>query len=285
MGSPQNLIRPARALTIAGSDSGGGAGIQADLKTFMALGVHGMSAITALTAQNTLGVSASHEVPADFVREQIAQVATDIGIDAAKTGMLSSAEIVAAVADAVVEFEITKLVVDPVFISKNRDRLLSDDALSALVNKLMPLASIVTPNLFEAGVILDRELTSVADMKDAAISLFEMGPKNVLVKGGHLAGPAIDVLYDGETTMELAAERIEGKNTHGTGCTLAAAITAGLAKGKEVPQAVAEAKEFVTGAIRNGLAIGQGFGPTNPGWKLHFFSRSVPAAGTDREKK
>lgn len=266
MGSSEVLSKVPRALTIAGSDSGGGAGIQADLKTFLALGVHGMSAITALTAQNTRGVSAVHEVPPEFVREQIAQVAADIGVDAAKTGMLATSQIVAAVAEAVGEFGITQLVVDPVFVSKNRDRLLAEDAVDALVNKLFPLALVITPNLFEAGALLGREVATLEDMRKAARALHDTGPRFVLVKGGHLQGTATDVVFDGETLLELTEERIDSKHTHGTGCTLSAAIAAYLARGERVVDAITKAKAFVTGAIRHGLAIGGGFGPVNPGW-------------------
>ena len=255
-----------KALTIAGSDSGGGAGIQADLKTFLALGVHGMSAITALTAQNTKGVSAVHEVPPEFVSEQIRQVVTDIGVDAAKTGMLSGPEIVTVVAEAVQEHRIEKLVVDPVFISKNRDVLLREEAIDALVTKLFPLALLITPNLYEAGALLEREIGTVAEMKDAARRLHEMGPAFVLVKGGHLADEATDEMFDGETFSELTAERIDSLHTHGTGCTISAATVAYLARGDGVIDAVQQAKDFVTGAIRHGLEIGGGYGPVNPGW-------------------
>jgi hydroxymethylpyrimidine kinase/phosphomethylpyrimidine kinase len=266
MGSPELITSIPRALTIAGSDSGGGAGIQADLKTFLALGVHGMSAITALTAQNTKGVSAVHEVPADFVREQIAQVVADIGVDAAKTGMLASAEIVTAVAEASVEFGIEKLVVDPVFVSKNRDRLLAEDAVDSLTNKLFPVSLLITPNLFETSALIGEEVETLDAMRAAARALHEMGPKFVLVKGGHLKGDPIDVLYDGTNYIELRQERIDSPHTHGTGCTLSAAITAYLARGDDLVESVRRGKEFDTGAIRRGLAIGGGHGPTNPGW-------------------
>lgn len=267
-------MKVATALTIAGSDSGGGAGIQADLKTFLALGVHGMSAIVALTAQNTQGVSRIQEVPVDFVREQIAQVATDIGVGATKTGMLSSAAIVSAVAEAVNEFGLDKLVVDPVFISKNNDRLLSADAVGALVNKLFPVALIATPNLHEAAALADQEVKTIADMKKAAIALMQSGVRNILVKGGHLEGAPVDVLYDGSSFTEFAADRIDSRHTHGTGCTLSAAIAAYLAKGDELIDAVGKAKKFVTGAIENGLEIGGGYGPTNHGWNSTMRSRT-----------
>jgi hydroxymethylpyrimidine kinase/phosphomethylpyrimidine kinase len=217
-------------------------------------------------AQNTRGVSAVHEVPPEFVREQIAQVVGDIGVDAAKTGMLASAEIVTAVAEAVVEFRIEKLVVDPVFVSKNRDRLLADDAVDSLTNKLFPVSLLITPNLFETSALIDEEVETLDDMRAAARALHEMGPKFVLVKGGHLEGDPVDVLYDGEAYVELSQERIDSRHTHGTGCTLSAAITAYLARGHDLVDSVRRAKKFVTGAIRRGLAIGGGYGPTNPGW-------------------
>ena len=267
MGSPTNLKDVRTALSIAGSDSGGGAGIQADIKTFLALGVHGMSAITALTAQNTSGVSAVHPVPPEFVREQIRQVVEDIGVDAAKTGMLAGAEIVAAVAEAVTEFSIPNLVVDPVFVSKNRDILLAEDAVGALVNKLFPLAVVITPNLYEASALLDRKVETAADMADAAKALHEMGPRFVMVKGGHLQGDeAMDVVYDGVSVIELTAPMVDSENTHGTGCTLSAAIAAYLARGEPLLDAIGRAKSFVTGAIRYGLDIGEGHGPANAGW-------------------
>jgi hydroxymethylpyrimidine kinase/phosphomethylpyrimidine kinase len=260
------IIDAPRALTIAGSDSGGGAGIQADLKTFLALGVHGMSAIVALTAQNTKGVTAVHDVPPEFVREQISQVVVDIGVDAAKTGMLSNAAIVTAVAEAVADFGITKLVVDPVFVSKNRDRLLAEEAVDALTTRLFPRSLIITPNLFEAGALLGREILDLDEMRAAARDLKAMGPRFVLVKGGHLEGDATDVLFDGSSFIEVPGEPIDSPHKHGTGCTLSAAIAGYLARGEELVDAVFKAKEFVTGAIRHGLAIGGGYGPVNPGW-------------------
>jgi hydroxymethylpyrimidine/phosphomethylpyrimidine kinase len=257
------------ALTIAGSDSGGGAGIQADLKTFFALGCHGTSALTALTAQNTVGVTGVHEIPPDFVRAQIDAVANDMGVDAAKTGMLSSAEIVLAVADAVRDHNITKLVVDPVFVSKHRDKLLADSAVDALKERLIPLAEVITPNLYEAGALLGCEIHSLDEMRVAAKRLAELGPRTVLVKGGHLEGDAaIDVFYDGGEFTHLESERYDTEDTHGTGCTMAAAIAARLAHGDELLDAVRAAKTFVSGAIRRGIRIGKGFGPVNPGWDL-----------------
>lgn len=254
------------ALTIAGSDSGGGAGIQADLKTFLALGVHGMSAICALTAQNTKGVSGVHEVPPAFVREQISQVATDFDVAAAKTGMLSSPAIVEAVAGSITEFAIPNLVVDPVFVSKNHDVLLSRDSIDSLVTRLLPLATVITPNLQEAALLSGMDVSDDAGMREAARALHSWGPLWVLVKGGHLDAGATDVLFDGQRFLEMTAERIESQNTHGTGCTLSAAIAAYLAKGQSVPDAVKAAKDYVTGAIRFGLEVGKGYGPTNHGW-------------------
>jgi hydroxymethylpyrimidine kinase/phosphomethylpyrimidine kinase len=259
-------LRVPSALTIAGSDSGGGAGIQADLKTFLALGVHGTSAICALTAQNTQGVSAVHDVPAVFVREQVLQVATDFDVAAAKTGMLSNPRIVETVADSIKEFAIPNLVVDPVFMSKNQDVLLSEDSIDSLVSRLFPLATVITPNLEEAALLTGMEIADIAGMKEAAKALHAMGPEWVLVKGGHLGLDATDVLYNGEIFAEVTEERIVTFNTHGTGCTLSAAIAAYLALGSSVPEAVWGAKEYVTGAIRYGLDVGQGYGPTNHGW-------------------
>ena len=270
MGTPARPVSGLpRALTIAGSDSGGGAGIQADLKTFFALGCHGMSALTALTAQNTVAVSAIHEVPPEFVIAQIDAVVSDIGVDAAKTGMLASAAIVDAVAKAVEVHGIEHLVVDPVFVSKHRDHLLAPDAVTALVDRLLPLAEVVTPNLYEAqGLVGGAEITSATGMREAALALHAKGPRYVVIKGGHLPGDAAtDVVYDGERFTELTGPRFDTEDTHGTGCTLSAAIAARLAHGDEVPAAIRAAKEFVSGAIERSLRIGKGFGPVNPGWR------------------
>ena len=257
------------ALTIAGSDSGGGAGIQADLKTFFALGCHGMSAVTALTAQNTVGVSGIHEVPPEFVIAQIDAVASDIGVDAAKTGMLASAPIVEAVAKALEVHGIGLVVVDPVFVSKSRDRLLATDAIEALKTRLLPLATVITPNLFETEELVGERVTTVKEMVEAARALQRLGPQTVLVKGGHLdnTGEAIDVFFDGRETTRLTAPRIDTEDTHGTGCTLAAAIAARLAHGDDARAAVDAGKRFVSGAIERSLRLGEGFGPVNPGWE------------------
>jgi hydroxymethylpyrimidine/phosphomethylpyrimidine kinase len=258
-----------RALTIAGSDSGGGAGIQADLKVFFALGCHGMSALTALTAQNTVGVSGIHPVPPDFVVAQIDAVATDIGVDAAKLGMLANAQIVEAVAEAIRAHRIEHVVVDPVFVSKSRDLLLEEDAVGALRERILPLAEVITPNLYEAGGLLGEEVETLDEMKDAARALARFGPRTVVVKGGHLAGDrAVDVLFDGESSTELDGVRYDTDDTHGTGCALSAAIAARLAHGDDVVEAVRFGKEFVAGAIKRGLRIGKGYGPVNPGWQL-----------------
>ena len=254
-----------RALTIAGSDSGGGAGIQADLKTFMAFGVHGMSAITALTAQNTVGVQGIFPIPPEFVREQIASVMTDIGTDAAKTGMLSNAAIVKTVAEAVRAFRIPNLVVDPVMIAKSGDPLLAEEARQAIRDELLPLATVITPNIFEAEALLSRRIGDLDAMKEAARDLKAIGCGWVVVKGGHLEieSQAVDVLYDGKDFVLLKSPRLESRNTHGTGCTFASAIAAGLAKELAPPEAVRRAKEYITEAIRGGLPIGSGHGPTN----------------------
>jgi hydroxymethylpyrimidine/phosphomethylpyrimidine kinase len=260
---------PPTALTIAGSDSGGGAGIQADLKTFCELGVFGMSAITALTAQNTLGVHGVHEVPAGFVREQMDVVLSDIGADAVKLGMLASSDIVKAVAAGLVDHGIGRLVVDPVCASKHGDPLLRDDALGALRDDILPLAEVVTPNLGEVALLTGVHVASVDDLPRAASALKELGPRWVLVKGGHLPGntAATDLLTDGAQTVLISSERLDTVDTHGTGCTLAAAIAAHRAHGLDVVAAVRAAKDYVTGAIAHGLRLGRGIGPVDHSWR------------------
>ena len=252
------------ALTMAGSDSGGGAGIQADLKTFAVLGVHGTSAITAITAQNTTGVTDILELPTSLIREQIAVVVDDIGVHAAKTGMLSSAAIIATVADAVERYGIGNLVVDPVMVAKGGAKLLRDDAVTAMRDLLMPLAAVVTPNLPEAQVLLGREITTLDERRRAARDLVAMGARSAVVKGGHAEGDVVDVFFDGKQLIELSAERIETPNTHGSGCVFSAAITAGIALGMEPLEAVRRAKKFITQAIANSIEIGHGHGPVNP---------------------
>ena len=254
-----------RALTIAGSDSGGGAGIQADLKTFMAFGVYGMSAISALTAQNTVGVQGIFEVSPEFVRKQIESVMVDIGVDAAKTGMLSNVSIVETVTEAVREFRIPNLVVDPVMVAKSGDPLLSEEARAAIRDRLIPLADVITPNLFEAEMLLGRTIRGIDGMKAAALDLARLGCKWVALKGGsfNIEGRAIDVLCDGKEAVLLASAWVKSRNTQGTGCTFAAAITAGLAKGLRVPEAVQRAKEYISEAIYSGPEIGKGRCPVN----------------------
>jgi hydroxymethylpyrimidine/phosphomethylpyrimidine kinase len=260
-------------LTIAGSDSGGGAGIQADLKVFFALGCHGTSAVTALTAQNTVGVTGVHPVPEEFVVEQIDAVASDLGVDAAKTGMLATAAIVHAVAGAVRAQNISPLVVDPVSISKHGDRLMADDALDAYRTDLFPLATVITPNLHEAGAFLDRQVKTLADAETAAHDLARLGPRAVLVKGGHLEDrpdEAVDVLVIDGRLVHISGPRFDTEDTHGTGCALSAAIAARLACGDELQDAVLYAKDFIAGAIEHGLRVGKGYGPVNPGWRQNF---------------
>jgi hydroxymethylpyrimidine/phosphomethylpyrimidine kinase len=250
-------------MTIAGSDSGGGAGVQADLKTFAALGVYGASTLTAITAQNTVGVTAVHEIPTDVIRAQIDAVLTDIGADAVKTGMLSSSAIIECVAHALEHWGVPALVVDPVMVAKSGDSLLQEEAVGALRSRLLPLASVVTPNIPEAEVLTGMNISSDADVRDAARAIVGMGAKAVVVKGGHREGPATDIFFDGSEFHEFTTPRIDTQNTHGTGCTLASAIAAGLAKGLFLPVAVQQAKDYVTAAIRTSFPVGQGHGPLN----------------------
>ena len=257
-----------RALTIAGSDSGAGAGIQADLKTFAAHGVYGISAITALTAQNTLGVAGVHQVPAEFVTLQIETVVADIGCDAVKTGMLATAAIVEAVAAAVEALDLPNLVVDPVMVAKGGDRLLDADAVHALRTALLRLARVVTPNVPEAEVLADMSIASVEDMREAGRRIRKVGPMAVVVKGGHLTSDdAIDLLIDGSGETLLTAPRLNVRNTHGTGCTFAAAIAARLALGQSLDKAVRGAKDYVTGAMRHGIPVGDGHQPLGHFWQ------------------
>jgi hydroxymethylpyrimidine/phosphomethylpyrimidine kinase len=255
-------------LTIAGSDSGGGAGIQADLKTFTALGCYGMSAITAVTVQNTLGVFGYNEIPAETVAGQITVVLDDIGADAVKTGMLASAAIIEAVVDALRGRELPNLVVDPVMVAKSGDPLLQENARTALIELLLPLATIVTPNIPEAEVLSERRIAGLDEVQEAARIIRAMGPRYVLMKGGHLAGnEATDYLWDGTTLHTFAAERIDTKNTHGTGCTYASAIAAYLAHGEAPVAAVQKAKAWLHGAIKHHVPMGHGHGPLNHLWK------------------
>jgi len=253
-----------RALSIAGSDSGGGAGIQADLKTFSALGVFGMTAITAVTAQNTAEVAGVVELPSHIVGQQIDAVVTDIGVDAAKTGMLSSAPIIEVVAARIRHHRITRLVIDPVMISKAGAPLLRPEAMTALRRILLPLALVVTPNLHEAGALVEGEVRTIEEMEEAARALADLGPRYIVVKGGHLEGAAVDVFFDGSRIERLEARRIPTKHTHGTGCVFSAAITARVARGDDVPAAIRVAKAFITRAIEEALPLGRGHGPANP---------------------
>jgi hydroxymethylpyrimidine/phosphomethylpyrimidine kinase len=266
-----------RVLSIAGSDSGGGAGIQADLKTFCAFGVFGMTAITAVTVQNTEGVQGFEALSPATVGEQIRSVATDIGVDAAKTGMLANAAIVEAVATAIRETGIGSLVVDPVFISKHGDRLLEADAIGALRSLILPLAVLVTPNLPEAAGLAGIPVETRDDMRRAADVIRTVGARAVLVKGGHLEGDRADdlLVHDGGEEW-LEHERLDTPNTHGTGCTLSAAAASRLALGDTVPEATRAAKAFVTEAIRHALAIGHGIGPVDPLWAI------APGGATER---
>ena len=255
-----------RVMTIAGSDSGGGAGIQADLKTFAALGVYGTTILTAVTAQNTQEVTEVHEIPPEIVSAQIDAVLTDIGSDAVKTGMLSSKPIIEAVAEQLGRHAVQNLVVDPVMIAKSGARLLRSDAVDSLLTCLLPLATVVTPNVLEAEVLARMTIETSTDAERAARRIVELGATAVVLKGGHLAGPAIDRLYDGKTLREFSSPRVDTNSTHGTGCTFASAIAAGLAQGLSLVEAVGLAKNFVTGALRAAYPVGRGHGPVN-----HFF--------------
>jgi hydroxymethylpyrimidine/phosphomethylpyrimidine kinase len=256
-------MKPVRVLTIAGSDSGGGAGIQADLKTITVLGGFGMSVITALTAQNSLGVHGIHDVPTEFVEAQFDAVARDIGIDAAKTGMLASSEVIRAVAGKVRRYGIEKLVVDPVMVAKGGARLIREEAKKTLIAELIPLAFVLTPNIPEAEVLSGIGITAIGEMKEAARIIHRMGARHVVVKGGHLSGDAVDLLYDGCEFREFSSPRIATEDTHGTGCTYSAAIATALAFGKDVAGAVTQAKRYITEAVRYAWRLGGGHGPTN----------------------
>jgi hydroxymethylpyrimidine/phosphomethylpyrimidine kinase len=293
---------PPRVLTVAGSDSSGGAGIQADLKTMMALGVYGMSVICAVTAQNSLGVHGYWELPPEAVRAQLDAILGDIGVDAVKTGMLASAEAVEAVVDAMGSPSQASpsqaspsqaraggppgpahpaqtrgqarpgvgapLVVDPVAVSAHGDSLLSPGALTAIRERLLPVATVITPNLGEAALLTGVQVTDEPGMIKAAEALHALGPQWVLVKGGHLPGHPVDVLFDGEHLRTFTGPRLPDQHTHGTGCTLASAIASFLALGEDVPGAVAKAKEYVTGAIRSAFPVGAGIGPVDHGWRF-----------------
>lgn len=259
------MSAPPRVLTVAGSDSGGGAGVQADLKTMLALGVHGMSVITAVTAQNSLGVQGAWELPAEAVRAQYRSVVDDIGVQAVKTGMLASAELVQTVAELLTSTD-APVVVDPVTVSKHGDPLLASAALDSVRTKLLPLATVATPNLDEVAQLTGVHVASETGMREAATAVLAYGPRWVVIKGGHLSGDAVDLLTDGTEEHWLRAPRHDNRHTHGTGCTLASAIASHLARGRSVPEAVSAAKEYVTGALAAGFALGGGIGPVDHGW-------------------
>ena len=265
-----SLPRYARVLSIAGSDSGGGAGIQADLKTFSALGCYGMTAITAITAQNTRGVTGIHGIPADMLQAQIDAVVQDIGVDAIKIGMLHAPEVVQVVADAIRRYGITKVVLDPVMVATSGDKLIHDETVSVLVRELFPLATVVTPNLDEAGWLIGRPIADVSAMEQAAQDLLALGAQQVLLKGGHLPGEWVVDLLAGRDGLrkELGSQRIHTHNGHGTGCTLSSAIAAHMALGFDLVPAVESARTYIIGAIASGAQVhtGQGHGPLNHGF-------------------
>lgn len=253
-------------VTIAGSDSCGGAGIQADLKTFSALGTYGMSVITAVTVQNTTGVLAVQEIEPDIVKGQINCLFDDIPIHAVKIGMVSNIKIIETIGSCLKMKSAKQVVLDPVMVSKSGCHLLRPESKDALIKVLFPLAEVVTPNLFEAEVITGDSIQTLAQMEKAAVKIHELGARNVVVKGGHLTGDAIDVLYDGDKFVYVKGSRINTKNTHGTGCTFSSAIAAHLARGYSVPEAVQEAKKYINGAIEHSFELGHGVGPTH-----HFY--------------
>jgi phosphomethylpyrimidine kinase len=253
-------------LTIAGSDSCGGAGIQADLKTFCALGTYGMSVITAVTAQNTMGVMDVREMDSSIVKGQIDCIFNDIKVDAVKIGMVSSIEIIDTIGSCLKGRDLLNLVVDPVMVSKSGCHLLKMESRDRLIEVLFPMALIVTPNLFEAEVITGDKIQNLVQMEKAAKKIYALGAKNVVVKGGHLTGDAIDVLYDGKNFEYIKGRRIDTKNTHGTGCTFSSAIAAHLAKGYGIHESVKLSKNYINGAIEHSIELGHGVGPTN-----HFY--------------
>jgi len=265
------------ALTIAGSDSSGGAGIQADLKTFAAFGVYGASAITAITAQNTVGITATAVLAADLVTAQIEAVAGDIALHSTKTGMLATSAIVEAVAAAIEALDLPLVVVDPVMVSKSGARLLDADGVQTMCAELLPLTFAITPNLPEAEVLTGRRIASIDEARDAARRIHDMGPRAVVITGGHRAGPGgeiVDLLFDGQAFTEFRTPRIDTTSTHGTGCTFASAVAACLALGDAPAQAVARAQQYVAGAIRHAHAIGRGHGPLD-----HFWEFNVQGSG------
>ncbi|WP_313757414.1 bifunctional hydroxymethylpyrimidine kinase/phosphomethylpyrimidine kinase [Tissierella sp.] len=258
-----------KLLTIAGSDSCGGAGIQADLKTFSAHRVYGMSVITAVTAQNSQGVFAVQDISVDIIQKQIEVIFDDIFVDATKIGMVSKTETIKTIADTLNKYKINNLVVDPVMVSKSGFHLLQPDAKEALINHLFPITTVVTPNIPEAEVITGLEIQNLNDVEKAAKIIYKMGPRYVLVKGGHMEGEALDILYDGQKFTHYNSPRINRKNTHGTGCTLSSAIASNLGKGLSVTESIAKAKAYITLAIENSFPIGKGVGPVHHFYELY----------------
>jgi len=264
-----------KVLTIAGSDSSGGAGIQADLKSFSANGVYGMSVITAITAQNTMGVFAVCDLESEIIKAQIDAVFTDIVVDAVKIGMVSKISTIDVISEKLKLYKPKNIVLDPVMISKSGYSLLKPESKSALIKKLIPLASLITPNVPEAEEILKEvnsditEIETVEDMEKAAKEIYKLGCKSVLLKGGHMLGDAVDVFYDGKEILHFTSSRIDTKNTHGTGCTLSSAIAANLALGHDMKDAIKKSKDYITTAIKHSLDIGHGVGPTNHFYELY----------------
>lgn len=254
-------------LTIAGSDTCGGAGIQADLKTFSAHGTYGMSVITAVTVQNTQGVFGCQDITPEIISAQIDAIFTDIEVAAVKVGMVSQIETINAIANKLEQYKPKNIVIDPVMISKSGFDLLQPQAKDALINRLIPLATVLTPNLPEAEVITGMKINTIEDMKEAAIKIFKMGAKNVFVKGGHLENDATDILFDGKEMIIINGKRFDTKNTHGTGCTISSAIASNLANGLSVENSIRNAKEYISTAIEHSFSIGKGVGPTH-----HFYS-------------
>jgi hydroxymethylpyrimidine/phosphomethylpyrimidine kinase len=256
-----------KVLTIAGSDSSGGAGIQADLKTFSAHGVFGMSVITAITAQNTQGVFAVQDITSDIIAKQIDAIFDDIEVDSLKIGMVSKIDTISTIAAKLKQYQAKNIVLDPVMVSKSGYHLLDPDAKDVLIKELIPLSQIITPNIPEAEVITGRSIDNLEQMKESAKIIYDMGPRFVLIKGGHLKDDATDVFYDGKSFTHLEGKRIATKNTHGTGCTLSSAIASNLALGYDTIECIKRAKEYITVAIEHSLSIGKGVGPTH-----HFYS-------------
>lgn len=269
------VTAPPRVLSVAGSDSGGGAGIQADLKTMLACGVHGMSVVTAVTAQNSLGVQGYWELPAEAVRAQFRSVVDDIGVQAVKTGMLASRQLVETVAELLQPLDVP-VVVDPVGVSKHGDSLLAPEAVATVRDVLLPVATVVTPNLYEVAQLTGVKVEEERELPAAAEAVHALGPRWVLVKGGHLPGDAADVLFDGERVHWFRAPRLNNRHTHGTGCTLASAIASSLARGAGMVEAVGAAKDYVTGALRGGFPLGDGIGPVDHAWRWRRGLQPLP---------